>query len=99
MRQCAWLGHVWMGQGTVSNKRHVALTQYHHVCVVRPTQDTRGEHRLRRTLGNDTVLKADDPWHMAGNGVEVMRSQEDGHALPVELMEEVQNVMLSLQVH
>jgi hypothetical protein len=50
-------------------------------------------------LGNHTVLKADDPGNMAGNGVEVVRGQEDRHALSVEFVQEVQDVMLRLQVH
>ena len=36
---------------------------------------------------------------MAGNGVEVVGGQEDRHTLPVQLVQEVQNVMLSFQVH
>ena len=45
------------------------------------------------------MLKAHHPWHMAGNGIEVMRGQEDGHALAIQLMQEVQNIVLGLQVH
>ena len=87
-----------MGQRTVGDKRHAVLTQHHHVRMVCLAQDIRGKHGLRRALGNDPVLKADDPRGMAGNGVEIMRGQEDRHVLPVELMQEVQNVMLRLQV-
>src|SRR5919197_5483823 len=99
MGQRALLGHVWMGQGTVGDKRHVILTQHDHVRIVRLAQDLRGEHGLWRALVNDTVLKADNPRDMAGNGVEVMRGQQDRHALAVEFVQEVQNVMLRLQIH
>src|SRR6266568_7993782 len=99
MCQSSLLGHVRMGQGTVGDKRQVILTQHHHVRIVRLTQDIRSEHGLRRALGNETVLKADDPGDMTGNGVEIVRGQEDRHTLPVQLMQKVQNVMLTLQVH
>src|ERR671938_669368 len=72
MGQSSLLSYVWMGQGTVGDKRHVVLTQHHHVCVIRLAQDLRGEHGLRRALGNDDVLTAEDPRDMAGNGIEVV---------------------------
>src|SRR5882672_360347 len=86
MRQGSLLGHVWVGQGAVGDERHGILTQHHHVRIVCLAQDVRGEHGLRRALGNHTVLKADDPWGMAGNGVEVVGGQEDRHTLPVQLV-------------
>src|SRR5262249_42677308 len=98
MRQGPLLGHVWMGQRAVGDKRHVILTQHYHIRIVRLAQDIRGEYGLRRTLGNETVLKADDPRDMAGNGVEIMRGQEDRHAIAIEFVQEVQNVMLGLQI-
>src|SRR5262252_5588506 len=99
MGQSSLLGHVGMGQGAIGDKRHAVLTQHHHVRIVRLTQDIWGEHGLRRALGNDTVLKADNPWDMTGNSIEVVRGQEDRHALSVEFVQEVQNIMLRLQIH
>src|SRR5262249_235379 len=99
MGQGSLLGHMWMSQRAVGDKRYVILTQHYHVRIVRLAQDIRGEHGIRRALGNHTVLKADDPRDMTGNGVEIMRGQEDRHAVPVEFVQEVQNVMLRLQIH
>src|SRR5438270_9339970 len=99
MRQGALLGHMLMGQGAISDKRQVALMQHHHVGVIRLTQDGGRQDRVRWSLSDDAMLKAHHPWHMAGNGIEVMRGQEDGHALAIQLMQEVQNIVLGLQVH
>src|SRR5215470_16162081 len=97
MRQGALLGHMLMGQRAVGNERQVALTQHHHVGVIRLAQDSGRQDRIRWPLGDDAMLKADYPRHMAVNGIEVVRGQEDGHALPIQLMQEVQNIVLRFQ--
>src|ERR687886_840882 len=96
MRQSALLCHMLMGQRAVGDKRQVALVQHHHVGVIRLAQNGRRQDRVRWSLGDDAMLKADHPRHMAGNGIEVVRGQEDGHALPVQLTQEVQNIVLRL---
>src|SRR5262249_31949827 len=73
MRQRALLRHMLMRQGAVGDKRQVALPQHHHVGVIRLTQDSGCQNRVRWSLGNDTVLEAHHPRHMAGNGIEVVR--------------------------
>src|SRR5438876_5632156 len=60
MGQGSLLSLVWMAQGAVGDKRHAVLTQHHHVRIIRLAQNLRGEYDLRRALGNNTMLKADD---------------------------------------
>src|SRR5262249_51218675 len=99
MGQGAPLCHMLMGQGAVGDKRQVTLTQYHHVGVIRLAQNGGGPNGVRWAPRDDAMLKANHPRHMAGNGIEVVCGQEDGHPLSVQLMQEVQNIVLGLQVH
>src|SRR3990172_342910 len=77
----------------VGNQQQPVLSDHHHFGIVRAAQDRRGEHLLWIALRHDVPIETDHPGEVTRHAVEVVGGQDDRDPFPVQLGEQVEDVM------
>ena len=80
------------------DESHVHIVDDGHFGVVGELEGLRGEDFGGRAAGEDASVQADDPGQMGGDGVDFVGGHDDGDALVVQLVEEVEELVAGLDV-
>jgi hypothetical protein len=77
----------------LADHNHTIVVKDDHFSSVGFLQDGGVEHLLRATFGDQTAIEADDPGQMRRHPVEIVGRNDDSHALVVDLMKEMDDVV------
>ena len=84
--------------GAFCDESEALVSDDGHVGAVSAAEDVWGEDVGGRALGDDATVDADDLRQVGGDGVNLVGGHHDCHALVVELVKEVHDVVTGLDV-
>jgi hypothetical protein len=70
-----------------------------HIAAIGSREDFVGKNIMRLTLRHHAFIEADHPGQMRGHHIEVMRAEQNGDALAVDIAQQMQHLVLSLDIH
>src|SRR5688572_29640552 len=81
------------GSARVNDDAHAAVDQYVHGCAVGLLQDIWSNHLRGRSRGDHIAIDADETWEVSRDAVEVMRCENDGDSVRVEIRQQMEHLV------